>query len=261
VTKQVDGQSLAPSFSDAYKRLVLGKPMINDELEHERLSNPVALGVLSPDAISSTAVFPILVFGLMRLNHQYRAEASVLETSRIESSDLDRYDRHRVFVFVDSVDLAEVGAMRYGKGLHADELVAVHFVLDSAHAERLQRRWQHFRHTTELRLVECLDRNLARAAQELVFQVIQDHPDTKVTVLFPRRTYSALLGRLLHDRTADKIAAVVSRIPGASAQIVAYDIESRIKMTQARPAGDPSAQPNVAEKCIDVPESHPVYAK
>src|ERR1700719_4932564 len=29
--------------------------MINDELEHERLSNPVALGVLSPDAISSTA--------------------------------------------------------------------------------------------------------------------------------------------------------------------------------------------------------------
>ena len=206
-------------------------------------------------------VFPILVFGLMRLNRQYRAEASVLETSRIESSDLDRYDRHRVFVFVDSVDLAEVEAMRYAKGLHADELVAVHFVLDSVHAERLQRRWQHFGHNTELRLVECLDRNLARAAQELVLQVIQDHPDTKVTVLFPRRTYSALLGRLLHDRTADKIAGVVSRIPGASAQIVAYDIESRIKITQAARTAAPPDQPNVADKRIDVPESHPVYAK
>src|ERR1700759_4097508 len=183
-------------------------------------------------------VFPILVFGLMRLNRQYRAEASVLETSRIESSDLDRYDRHRGFVFVDSVDLAEVEAMRYAKGLHADELVAVHFVLDSVHAERLQRRWQHFGHNTELRLVECLDRNLARGAQELVLQVIQDHPDTKVTVLFPRRTYSALLGRLLHDRTADKIAGVVSRIPGASAQIVAYDIASRIAQAQAAWAGD-----------------------
>ncbi len=55
VTKQVDGQRFAPSLSDVYKRFVLGKPMINDELEHERLSNPVALGVLSPDAISSTA--------------------------------------------------------------------------------------------------------------------------------------------------------------------------------------------------------------
>ena len=29
--------------------------MINDQLQHERLANPVALGVLSPDAISSTA--------------------------------------------------------------------------------------------------------------------------------------------------------------------------------------------------------------
>jgi amino acid transporter len=172
-------------------------------------------------------VFPILVFGLMRLNRQYRAEASVLETSLAES-DLDRYDRHRVFVLVDSVDLAEVEAMRYAKGLHADELVAVHFVLDSLHAERLQRRWQDFAHETELRLIECVDRNLSRAAQDLVLQVKQDHPDTKVTVLFPRRTYSALLGRLLHDRTADRMAAAISRVPDATAQILAYDVGSRI---------------------------------
>ena len=205
-------------------------------------------------------VFPILVFGLMRLNRQYRAEASVLETS-LTQSDLDRYDRHRVFVFVDSVDLAEVEAMRYAKGLHADELVAVHFVLDSVHAERLRRRWQHFGDLTELRLVDCLDRNLSRAAQQLVCQVMRDHPDTKVTVLFPRRTYSALLGRLLHDRTADKIAGVVSRIPGASAQIVAYDIESRIRIIQATRAGGPPAQPSVADSQTDVPGSQRAYAK
>jgi amino acid transporter len=205
-------------------------------------------------------VFPILVFGLMRLNRQYRAEASVLETSLAES-DLDRYDRHRVFIFVDSVDLAEVEAMRYAKGLHADELVAVHFVLDSAYAERLQRLWQHFGHSTELRLIACLDRNLSRAAQELICQVNQEHPDTKVTVLLPRRTYSALLGRLLHDRTADKIAGVVSRIPGASAQIVAYDIESRIRIVQAAQTADPPNQPNVADTPTDMSESHWVYAK
>ena len=204
-------------------------------------------------------VFPILVFALMRLNRQYRAEASVLETSRTEPPELDKYDRHRVFVFVDSVDLAEVEAMRYAKGLHADEMVAVHFVLDPAHAARLQRRWQHFGHLTELRLVECLDRNVLRAAQELVCQVMRDHPDTKVTVLLPRRTYSALLGRLLHDRTADKIAGVISRIPGVSAQIVAYDIASRI--TQATRAATPPARPNVADSQTDLPESQGAYAK
>jgi DNA-binding transcriptional regulator/RsmH inhibitor MraZ len=113
-------------------------------------------------------------------------------------------------------------------------------------------------------LVECLDRNLSRAAQELVCQVKQDHPDTTVTVLLPRRTYSALLGRLLHDRTADKIAAVVSRIPGASAQIVAYDIASRIRITQATraQAGQaPPAGPSVADNPIDAPGSHRAYAK
>jgi hypothetical protein len=204
-------------------------------------------------------VFPLLVLALMRLNRQYRAEASVLKMSLTEPPELAKHERQRIFVFVDSVDLAEVEAMRYGKGLHADELVAVHFVLDPAHAARLQRRWQHFGHLTELRLIECLDRNLSGAAQELVCQVTRDHPDTKVTVLLPRRTYSALLGRLLHDRTADKIARVISRIPGASAQIVAYDIASRI--SQATRTATPPARPNVADNPTDVPDSRWAYAK
>jgi amino acid transporter len=173
-------------------------------------------------------VFPILVYGLIRLNQQYSAEASVLEMSRTERPELAKYARLRVFVFVDSVDLAEVEALRYGKGLNADELTAVHFVIDTDHSAQLQERWQHFEHDTRLRVIDCPDRHLSRAAQEMVLQVKKDHPDTKVTVLLPRRTYSALLGRFLHDRTADKMARAVSRIQGATAIIVPYDVESRI---------------------------------
>jgi hypothetical protein len=173
-------------------------------------------------------VFPLLVSALMRLNRQYRAEASVLEMSRTEPREFGRHPRLRVLVFVDSVDLAEVEALRYGKGLHADELLAVHFVVDAAHASRLQERWEHFDHGTPLRVIDCPDRHLSRAAQELVLQVLNDHPDSKVTVLLPRRTFSPLLGRLLHDRTADKMARAVSRITGATAIIVPYDVESRI---------------------------------
>jgi amino acid transporter len=173
-------------------------------------------------------VFPILVYGLIRLNRQYSAEASVLEMSRNERPELAKYARLRVFVFVDSVDLAEVEALRYGKGLHADELLAVHFVVDADHSAELQERWQHFEHDTQLRVIDCPDRNLGRVAQEFVLQVKAEHPDTKVTVLLPRRTYSAMLGRLLHDRTADKMARAVSRVPGATAIIVPYDVESRI---------------------------------
>ena len=56
---------------------------------------------------------------------------------------------------------------------------------------------------------------------------------THVTVVLPRRSYSPLLGRLLHDRTADKIAAVVSQVPNSAATIIPFDVESRVQVLHA----------------------------
>jgi amino acid transporter len=178
-------------------------------------------------------VFPILVLGLMRLNRQYRAENSVLEMSRTEHPELVKHDRHRVFVFVDHFDLAVVEALHYANGLHADQLTAVHFVIDALHASRLLQRWEHYGDRAPLRMVECQDRHLSRAGQELVCQEINDNPGTKVTVLLPRRSFAPLVGRLLHDRTADRMAAAISRVPDATAQILAYDVGSRISRAAA----------------------------
>jgi amino acid transporter len=178
-------------------------------------------------------VMPILVFALMRLNRQYRAESSVLENLVTERQDVVKHPQHRVFVFVDHFDLALIEALHYASGLHADKLTAVHFVIDARHASHLQQRWEHFEDEIALRLLECPDRNLSRVAQELVMQEVDDHPGTKVTVLLPRRTYAPLVGRLLHDRTADKMAGAVSRVAGATAQIVAYDVGSRISQATA----------------------------
>jgi hypothetical protein len=38
-----------------FKRRVLGKPLVSEQLSGERLSRPIALGVLAPDCISSSA--------------------------------------------------------------------------------------------------------------------------------------------------------------------------------------------------------------
>ncbi|BAX91244.1 APC family permease [Mycobacterium shigaense] len=173
-------------------------------------------------------IFPLLVLALMRLNAKYRAEASVLEMPQTDDFDVARHPRLRVLVFVDTIDLAEIEAVRLGYSLHADELTAVHFVIDVDRATRLRERWDRFEHDTPLWLINCPDRHLSRAAHELVCRVLRDHPDSRATVLLPRRTYSPLLGRLLHDRSADKMARAVSRIRGATAIIVPYDVESRI---------------------------------
>ncbi|WP_042372145.1 APC family permease, partial [Streptacidiphilus neutrinimicus] len=49
---------LPESVGYALKRVFLGRPLVTEQLREERLSNPVALGVLSPDAISSSAYGP-----------------------------------------------------------------------------------------------------------------------------------------------------------------------------------------------------------
>jgi hypothetical protein len=170
-------------------------------------------------------VFPILVFAFIRLNNQYRAEAAILERFRVDGSDLSKNARHNVFLCVNTVDIAMLEALRYGKGLRADELTAVHFMIDAQHAQHLRKLWERFEFDTPLRLLDCPDRQLPRAAQELVAAERNEHPDSEVTLLLPRRAYGAL-GRLLHDRTADKIAKAVSRTPDAAATIVPYEVRS-----------------------------------
>jgi hypothetical protein len=174
-------------------------------------------------------VFPLLVFALIRLNREYRAESAILEAFRTDRPRMTKYARHRVFVCVNSLDLAVLEALRYGKGLRADELVAVHFMIDSDRAAELRKRWDNFELDTRLRVIDCPDRQIVRAVQKLVIKARNEHRDTHVTVLLPRRTYAPVLGRLLHDQTADKISRAVSRVPDAAATIVPYDVQSRIR--------------------------------
>src|ERR1700751_3252168 len=58
VTTSERSSSISPTFVDGRERTFLAKPLTSEQLESERLSNPVALGALSPDAISSTAYGP-----------------------------------------------------------------------------------------------------------------------------------------------------------------------------------------------------------
>lgn len=51
----------------------------------------------------------------------------------------------------------------------------------------------------------------------------------------PRRSFSPLLVRLMHDRTADSIALVVSRLPNAAAIITSLDVQNRIAALAERP--------------------------
>ncbi|TVT61650.1 amino acid permease [Amycolatopsis rhizosphaerae] len=171
--------------------------------------------------------FPVLVFVLMRLNREYRAEAAILEHVREHPLRAANYAHHKVFVLVNNADLAVLEALRYGRNLRGTDLTAVHFMIDRLHADRLARRWQELGIEVPLRFIDCPDRRLGRAAQKLAAD--DARPGTGVTVLLPRRSYAPVLGWLLHDRTADRIARLISRVEHAAATIVPYDVQSKIR--------------------------------
>ena len=187
-------------------------------------------------------LFAILVPALIRMNREYSAEGEVLETiSENQPPPPPHYSRRTVFVFVDGFDLATLAALRYARSLRPTSIRAVHFVIDSVRADKLREKWTRADRGVTLDFIDVSDRRLLRAAAELVEREIAD-PGTHVTVVLPRRSYSALLGRLLHDRTADKIAAVVSRIPRSAATIIPYDVESRVRVLQERHAATIAAE-------------------
>ncbi len=172
-------------------------------------------------------LFPLGWALLMRLNSQYRSEARSLDLAtwnRPDQAEAPHYGRHTVLVLIDRLDLAVLRALRYAGSLRPTDLRVVHVVLDGAVAARLQKEWidRRLGDRYPLELVECADRRLDRTVGELAFDtVIADRAE--VTVLLPRRTFHRLSQRLLHDRTADRIAEAVGRIPHVAATIVPFD--------------------------------------
>ena len=192
-------------------------------------------------------LFAIGVPALIRLNREYGMEAQVLERigERPRPPAPPTYSRRTVYVLVDSFDLATIAALRYARSLRPTTLRAVHFVIDTQQADQLREEWSRTDRGVVLDFIDCPDRRVARAAAELA-SAEAAQPGTHVTVVLPRRSYSPLLGRLLHDRTADKIAGVVSRIPHVAATIVPFDVRSRLEVLHARQvaqAEQASAQP------------------
>jgi len=189
------------------------------------------------------AVFPVLVFAFIRLNRQYGREAAAVEALEDTSQpDPPNYPRRAVLVLVDDLDLAAIAALRYARSLRPTMLRAVHFVLDQQRAGHLHEQWLRAHRDIPLDLVDCPDRRIDRAAGELAARQAAQ-PGTHVTVVLPRRSTAPLLGRLLHDRTADKIARLVSRIPGSAATIIPFDVSARIGKGERQAGTAPAAAP------------------
>jgi len=167
-------------------------------------------------------VGPILFFTLLRLHRQYVEEATQLESGALEAAEAPVLDRHSVVVLVDRLDLATARALQYARTLHPDDLRAVHFAIDPQEAATLESDWRRLGLAhVPLDVMECDDRRLARATLELAAETVADG-ETEMSILLPRRGFTSGWHRVLHDRTADRIAAVVGQLEHVNATVVPY---------------------------------------
>ncbi|MDQ6797500.1 MAG: APC family permease [Actinomycetota bacterium] len=167
---------------------------------------------------------PIMVALLVRLNRQYEAEATELEEDARTAASARILRRHVVLVLVNGLDRSAARAMQYARALTPDELRAVHVAADPQTAEHLADDWRRLGLARfPLELVDCPDRRISRSVLEVVAEVSASG-DTEVTVLIPRLEHRRAWHRLLHDRTSDRIARSVSRLPHANVTFVPYHL-------------------------------------
>ena len=194
---------------------------------------------------------PIMVFSLLRLRRQYTREQGALSV-KSHQERATSMSRHNVTIFIDSVDIATVGAVRYARSLKPHKIKAVHFVIDDRRAEEIQKAWAESEalEDVQLDLIDCPDRRIANSALDYAIRKTEK-PDVELTILLPRRSYSRFLGRLLHDQTAEEIAAPISQLERVVATIVPFDVNritSGKNQLVSRPvASSPVAKPEVAK--------------
>lgn len=176
-------------------------------------------------------VIPIIVLVLSRTHRRYEAEKAVLaEEVAMESAGTRMLNRQEIIVLVDGVDLATTRALQLARSLAAGSVVGVvHFSIDEQRAERLRRAWSRLQPgSVSLQVIECPDRRLERAVSELAADLASDG-ETEVILILPRRASHGPVGRLLHDRTADKIVAAVSALDHVSATIAPFDVRQVVE--------------------------------
>ncbi len=206
----------------------------------------IAVSKFSEGAWVILVILPLGVLGLLALHRQYADEERQLEQGAAEAAEAPVLTRHTVIVLVDRLDMATARALQYARTLHPDELRAVHFTLDSHVSAELESEWSRLGLTRlPLDVEECEDRRLTRAALEMAAETVADG-QTELTILLPRRGFAAGWHRLLHDGTADEIAAAVAQLPHVNATVVPYQLtggwlSKRRQWGRASSAGEPGA--------------------
>lgn len=126
--------------------------------------------------------------------------------------------RRLVLVLVDRFDLRASRPMEHAWRVPAHERRALHVATDPEGVWSLADTWMTRRPSIPLHMVES-DGGVASTVRRVVeFELASGYDE--VVVLVGRLSVRSRLRRLLHDRSADRISAVLSGLPGVTTAVM-----------------------------------------
>jgi amino acid transporter len=198
----------------------------------------IAITKFTHGAWAVMLLVPLLVAVLVRLNHQYEAEAAQLGGSVDDEVKAPVPAIHVSLVMIDKLDAAAARALHVARTLRTDRTEAVHLAVDEHRAARLIEAWETLRPDhIDLRLIDSPERKLVRTAMQYVSDLVADGK-TQVSVLIPRLLHRRRWHRLLHDSTAEELASSLSKLEHVNVTFVPFHLGT----PHAEPAPPPHHQ-------------------
>jgi amino acid transporter len=181
---------------------------------------------------------PLLVVLLLRTQKTYRSEIKEL---KVEASQrlAPPKPRHEVVVLVEDLDQATLAALQYARQLNPLSITAVHVAIDPDRARELSHLWAKIQIPIPLEVVDAPDRNLLATVEETIAERVR--PDTEVSVLVPKRSFSKFWHRMLHDQTALGIFKVLGEMDNVNVTIVPFRLGRRT--ATVTPIASPDGRP------------------
>jgi hypothetical protein len=177
---------------------------------------------------------PLLVLLLRRTQRAYGSEVAELKVEVTQRLAPPK-PRHEVVVLVEDLDQAALAALQYARQLNPLHLVALHVAVDPDRARELCALWARVRIPVPLEVVDAPSRNLLATARAAIGELVR--PDTEVTVVVPKRSFTGFWRRLMHDNSSAGLFKALGGLDGVNVTIVPFRLGRRPRLRLVRAQG------------------------
>ena len=175
----------------------------------------VAITKFTHGAWAVIVLVPVLVWLLVRLNHQYRREDAELNVD-LPSFGGERFARPATLVLVEDLDRKTIHALQYARTIRSRSTTAVHVAGDPYEAEGLVRRWTKLVGDIPLRVIQADGHPVSAVARYAT--KFADGAD--LALLVPGPAGMGWLQRLWRGRTGARLTRLLAPNPQVRVTLV-----------------------------------------